>query len=57
LAIGLCRRFRKLVTEHQPAPKVAMAIARELAGCPATARHAGRVSSRERWTVNQRKDA
>jgi transposase len=28
----LCRRFRKLAAEHQPAPKVAVAIARELAG-------------------------
>lgn len=28
----LCRRFRKLVAEHKPAPKVAVAIARELAG-------------------------
>ena len=28
----LCRRFRKLVAEQKPAPKVAVAIARELAG-------------------------
>ena len=28
----LCRRFRKLSAEHKPAPKVAVAIARELAG-------------------------
>jgi transposase len=28
----LCRRFRKLVAEHKPAPKIAVAIARELAG-------------------------
>ena len=28
----LCRRFRKLAVEHKPAPKVAVAIARELAG-------------------------
>lgn len=28
----LCRRFRKLVSEHKPAPKIAVAIARELAG-------------------------
>jgi transposase len=28
----LCRRFRKLAAEHKPAPKVAVAIARELAG-------------------------
>lgn len=28
----LCRRFRKLTAEHKPAPKVAVAIARELAG-------------------------
>jgi hypothetical protein len=28
----LCRRFRKLAAEHQPAPKIAVAIARELAG-------------------------
>ncbi len=28
----LCRRFRKLATEHKPPPKIAVAIARELAG-------------------------
>ena len=28
----LCRRFRKLATEHKPAPKIVVAIARELAG-------------------------
>lgn len=28
----LCRRFRKLMVAHKPAPKVAVAIARELAG-------------------------
>jgi transposase len=28
----LCRRFRRLTAEHKPAPKVAVAIARELAG-------------------------
>jgi transposase len=28
----LCRRFRKLAAEHKPAPKIAVAIARELAG-------------------------
>jgi transposase len=28
----LCRRFRKLMAEHKPAPKIAVAIARELAG-------------------------
>jgi len=28
----LCRRFRKLVAEHKPAPKVVVALARELAG-------------------------
>lgn len=28
----LCRRFRKLVAVHKPAPKIAVAIARELAG-------------------------
>ena len=28
----LCRRFRNMVAEHKPAPKVAVAIARELAG-------------------------
>jgi transposase len=27
-----CRRFRKLVAEHKPAPKIVVAIARELAG-------------------------
>jgi transposase len=28
----LCRRFRKLAAEHKPAPKITVAIARELAG-------------------------
>jgi transposase len=28
----LCRRFRKLALEHKPAPKIAVAIARELTG-------------------------
>ena len=28
----LCRRFHKLAAEHKPAPKIAVAIARELAG-------------------------
>ena len=28
----LCRRFRKLAMAHKPAPKIAVAIARELAG-------------------------
>jgi transposase len=28
----LCRRFRKLAAEHKPAPKIAVVIARELAG-------------------------
>jgi transposase len=28
----LCRRFRKLAAEHKPAPKIALAIARELTG-------------------------
>lgn len=28
----LCRRFRKLAAAHKPAPKIAVAIARELAG-------------------------
>ena len=28
----LCRRFRRLTEQHKPAPKVAVAIARELAG-------------------------
>jgi transposase len=30
--LRLCRRFRKLAAEHKPAPKIAVAIARELAG-------------------------
>jgi transposase len=30
--VRLCRRFRRLVAEHKPAPTVAVAIARELAG-------------------------
>jgi hypothetical protein len=28
----LCRRFRRMTAEHKPAPKVAVAVARELAG-------------------------
>jgi transposase len=28
----LCRRFRRLTATHKPAPKVAVAVARELAG-------------------------
>jgi transposase len=28
----LCRRFRRMVAAHKPAPKVAVAVARELAG-------------------------
>ena len=28
----LCRRFRKLAAEHKPPPKIAVAVARELAG-------------------------
>jgi transposase len=28
----LCRRFRKMAAEHKPAPKIAVAVARELAG-------------------------
>jgi transposase len=28
----LCRRFRRMMTEHKPAPKIAVAVARELAG-------------------------
>jgi transposase len=28
----LCRRFRRLTAAHKPAPKVAVAVARELAG-------------------------
>lgn len=28
----LCRRFRRLTAEHKPAPKVVVAVARELAG-------------------------
>jgi transposase len=28
----LCRRFRRMLTEHKPAPKVVVAVARELAG-------------------------
>src|SRR5687767_4186075 len=28
----LCRRFRKLAADHKPSPKIAVAIARELAG-------------------------
>jgi len=28
----LCRRFRSMAAEHKPAPKIAVAIARELAG-------------------------
>jgi len=28
----LCRRFRRMTAEHKPAPKIAVAVARELAG-------------------------
>jgi hypothetical protein len=28
----LCGRFRRMLAEHKPAPKVAVAVARELAG-------------------------
>jgi transposase len=28
----LCRRFRRMMAEHKPAPKIAVAVARELAG-------------------------
>ena len=28
----LCRRFRRLIEQHKPAPKIAVAVARELAG-------------------------
>jgi transposase len=28
----LCRRFRRMLTAHKPAPKIAVAVARELAG-------------------------
>jgi hypothetical protein len=28
----LCRRFRRLAEHHKPAPEIAVAIARELAG-------------------------
>jgi transposase len=28
----LCRRFRRLLAEHKPTPKIAVAVARELAG-------------------------
>jgi len=28
----LCRRFRRLAEQHKPAPKIAVAVARELAG-------------------------
>ena len=30
--LRLCRRFRRMLTEHKPAPKIAVAVARELAG-------------------------
>jgi transposase len=30
--LRLCRRFRRLAEQHKPAPKIAVAIARELAG-------------------------
>ena len=39
----LCRRFRKLAAEHKPGPKIAVAIARELAG------FCGRRSNRPRF--------
>ena len=30
--LRLCRRFRRMLAEHKPAPKIAVAVARELAG-------------------------
>lgn len=44
----LCRRFRKMVAEHKPAPKVAVAIARELAGFLWAALQPAPVSVQER---------
>ena len=40
----LCRRFRRLLAEHKPAPKIAVAVARELAGFIWAALQAPRVA-------------
>ena len=46
----LCRRFRRMVAEQKPAPKVAVAVARELAGFIwAALRARGRVDGRDAW--------
>ena len=57
----LCRRFRRLAEHHKPAPKIAVAIARELAGFlwaalqPASARRSnGRMRRRARRIREQR---
>jgi transposase len=42
----LCRRFRKLAAEHKPTPKIAVAIARELAGFLWAALQPGPASAR-----------
>jgi transposase len=42
----LCRRFRRLMEQHKPAPKVAVAIARELAGFLWAALHPASVPAR-----------
>ncbi len=41
----LCRRFRKLAAEHKPAPKIAVAVACELAGFVWAALHAEPVAT------------
>jgi len=47
----LCRRFRRMLSEHKPAPKVAVAVARELAGFIWAALQAPVVASRGRAVV------
>jgi transposase len=42
----LCRRFRRLAEQHKPTPKIAIAIARELAGFPWAALQPLAVSAR-----------
>jgi transposase len=41
----LCRRFRKMAAEHKPAPKIVVAVARELAGFVWAARQPVSVSA------------
>jgi hypothetical protein len=59
----VCRRFRRLAEQHKPAPKIAVAIARELAGFlwaalqPAPARTNEGTQGDDGEPVNERDDA